>query len=79
MTVSVDNGKYTVVVEQTGGMHALRHGEKWRDLTGDKLVYSLAAEVERLRDLLEWVGPQPGFTGSEWQAVIDGKETRNAP
>jgi hypothetical protein len=36
--VSVNDGKYTVVLED-GNMHALRYGEPWgRDLAGDNLV-----------------------------------------
>jgi hypothetical protein len=70
MTVTVGDGKYSVVVRSDGGMHALRNGEAWRDLTGDKLVYCLTAEVQRLRELLEWVGPQPGYTGKEWQVLV---------
>jgi hypothetical protein len=48
--VEIEDGKYTVIQEDTGTLHALRYGEPWRDLCGDKLVYCLAAEVEALRD-----------------------------
>lgn len=47
--VDLEGGKYTVVMEANGNLYALRGGEPWRSLTGDKLVYALAAEVERLR------------------------------
>lgn len=47
--IDIEGGKYTVVMSNNGGLHALRFGEPWRSLTGDKLVYALAAEVERLR------------------------------
>lgn len=33
-----------------GGLHALRYGEEWRDLTGDKLVFSLAYELNEERE-----------------------------
>lgn len=52
LNVSVDNGKYTVIMEANGRMHALRYGEPWQDLSGNKLVYCLAAEVEALRNAL---------------------------
>ena len=52
LNVSVDNGKYTVIMEADGRLHAMRHGEPWQDLTGNKLVYCLAAEVEALRTAL---------------------------
>ena len=35
------------------GLCALRHGERWRDCTGDNLIFSLATEVQNLRDQLE--------------------------
>lgn len=40
--VDLEGGKCTVVMPNNGGLHALRYGEPWRDLTGDKLVYALA-------------------------------------
>lgn len=46
------DGKYTVVIEPNGGLHALRHDETWRDLTGDKLVYCLAYELQEARATL---------------------------
>lgn len=48
--VSVASGKYRVVMEHGGPLHALRHGEPWRDLVGDNLVFMLAVELERCRD-----------------------------
>lgn len=49
LRVEIEDGKYTVIQEADGRLLALRYGEQWRDLTGDKLVYALAAEVEKLR------------------------------
>jgi hypothetical protein len=51
MKVSVENGKYTVIVEPNGSMRALRYGEEWQDLTGQKLIYALTAEIDNLRKL----------------------------
>lgn len=51
--VTVADGKYTVVIGADGSLSALRHGEPWRDLTGDKLVYCLAAELIEARKALE--------------------------
>lgn len=50
--IELDDGKYTVVNElfDGGGFYALRYGEKWRNLVGDKLVYAMFSEIERLRD-----------------------------
>lgn len=44
-TVTVDDGKYEVIIEAEGGIKVLRHGEEWRDCTGDNLVYWLAVEL----------------------------------
>jgi predicted Ser/Thr protein kinase len=48
--VSVESGKYRIVMPQTGPLHAYRHGEEWRDLTGDKMVYALASELQNTRE-----------------------------
>ena len=44
MRVSVEGGKYTYVVTETNS-RVLRYGELWRDATGDKFTYSMAAET----------------------------------
>lgn len=45
----LEDGKYTI--ECCGGsMKALRYGEPWRDLTGDKLIGALLDELDRIRD-----------------------------
>jgi hypothetical protein len=51
--VQLENGKYTVILGNNGTMTCHRYGEPWRELTGDKLVYALAVEVQRLRGILE--------------------------
>lgn len=75
LSVSVNDGKYTVVLEADGKLHALRYGEVWRDLVGDNLVYSLAyeldeersknaqleAEIERLKNELQNSGIQNSY------------------
>ena len=50
--IELFDGKYTVVNELSsgGGFYALRYGEPWRSLAGDKLVYSMFCEIERLRE-----------------------------
>lgn len=45
--VTVEDGKYTVVFED-GKLYALRYGEPWRDLTGDKFVYALMCRIQAL-------------------------------
>lgn len=54
--VTVADGKYTVCIgvgAHAGHLKALRYGEEWQDLTGNNLVYYLAAEVRDLRAQLE--------------------------
>ena len=52
MRVSVDGGKYTYVITETNA-HVLRYGELWKDATGDKFTYCMAAEIESLREQIE--------------------------
>ena len=47
--IELDDGKYTVVHDSGAGLHALRYGEHWRDMTGDGLVLAMAQEIEDLR------------------------------
>ena len=54
--ISVDEGKYTIIVDCSGGrpaMRFLRHGEPWpaedRKRQGDTLVYLLAEELHEAR------------------------------
>lgn len=54
--VNLENGKYTVILDQRGGefkFFALRHHEPWRDLVGDNLTFSMFKEITNLREQLE--------------------------
>ena len=51
-TVVLEDGKYAITGIETGHLEALRHGEPWRELTGDKLVLGLAQEIQELREQL---------------------------
>lgn len=61
MQQTYEDGKYTVIFdEQSGALKALRYGDEWRDLSGDKLIYCMLAEhadaqaeIARLRGALE--------------------------
>lgn len=51
LNVSVSDGKYTVIQEADGRLHALRHGQPWgRDIVGDTLVLCLAQELAQARE-----------------------------
>jgi hypothetical protein len=53
LSVTVYNGKYTVVQDHKGVLRALRYGEEWRDCCGDGLILALAKEVDELRKLVK--------------------------
>lgn len=46
--LSFEDGKYQLILD-AGEFTALRHGQPWRDLTGDKLVYTMFAEIQGLQ------------------------------
>lgn len=50
VSVTTNDGKYTVVLPEDGGLHVLRYGERWRECAGDKLVLQLAMDLEQARD-----------------------------
>jgi len=47
MKIELEDGKYTYVFNN-GEQYALRYGESWRDLTGDKFIYCMAARIDEL-------------------------------
>lgn len=53
--IDLDDGKYTVLHDNGRDFRALRHGEPWRELTGDKLVFAMACEIERLRAPIDMI------------------------
>ena len=55
LSVSIENGKYTVVQEDDGTVCVQRFGEDWRGVTGDKLILTLAYEIDKLREQLKGV------------------------
>jgi len=72
MRVDLQNGKYTVIQEPSGRLHCLRYGEPWRDCTGDGLIYSLAAEVEALRERIKAASNFLVCVAiADWQEVVN--------
>lgn len=45
--IELEDGKYTVLYD-LGECKALRYGEPWRDLTGDKLIGCMLERIEEL-------------------------------
>lgn len=51
MQIYTDDRKYeTILDEDTGRIAVLRHGEEWRDETGDNYILSLIHLIEQMRD-----------------------------
>mgnify|MGYP001585190004 FL=1 len=48
MKHTFDYGKYTVQEENGTNFKALRHGEEWRDLTGDNLIASMLYDYDEV-------------------------------
>ncbi len=53
MRIELEGGKY-IYEQDARGSRVLRHGEPWRDLTGDKFISALADEIVRLRGPETW-------------------------
>lgn len=56
-TVEIDlcEGKYTVVYDHnTHELKALRYGDMWRDLTGDRMIHAMFDEIVELRSKLNY-------------------------
>jgi len=54
-SVKLDGGKYEVILGQDGSsfnFHALRYGEKWRNLVGDNLILAMFNKIQDLEDKL---------------------------
>jgi hypothetical protein len=52
--LELEGGKYTIVQEdKPHQFYALRHGEKWRDLTGDGLVLALCQQLSDTQELAQ--------------------------
>lgn len=70
-----DDGKYTVIFDD-GRLYALRHGEPWRDLTGDKLVLAMLQEALAPAPALS---DEPDPDPNDWDAVLSTGEPAPAP
>lgn len=49
LRVKVDDGKYEVIISPDGSARALRYGEEWQDLTGNKFIVAMAIELDEER------------------------------
>jgi len=52
--IDLCDGKYSVIYDfETGRSEALRYGEKWRDLRGDKMVLAMFDRIVELEEQLK--------------------------
>ena len=51
--VSICDGKYTIIQDASGRTSVLRHGEEWRDSTGDNVILGAAYEIQKLHDRIK--------------------------
>lgn len=49
MEVTLDDGKYRIVIEK-GEIVAYRYGKAWQNLTGDNLIFNLVNRVSELTE-----------------------------
>ena len=76
MNIILEDGKYEYHCKD-GEQYALRNGEPWRDLTGDKFIYCMAARIgqlERQRDELLAALDQVSATRNIGSAHIIARE-----
>lgn len=45
--IELEDGKYTVTYNK-GELKALRYGEPWREMIGDKLMYAMFCRIQEL-------------------------------
>lgn len=54
LRIDVDDGKYTVIQHDLGGVEILRHGQSWLDgnaIKGVNCLMAMAYEIEELRKI----------------------------
>lgn len=52
-TLTLEDGKYALVLHPDGKFEALRYGQPWRDLCGDKMVLCLMQRIQALESQVE--------------------------
>lgn len=79
LRISVDGGKYAVIQDAGGRLHATRYGEPWRDLVGDNLVLCLAQELKAAREHIASLERQIGSGPKEDPHLTEDVEGSIAP
>jgi hypothetical protein len=77
--IELEGGKYTVIHDNGADFHALRNGERWRDLVGDGLVLAMAHEIEhlslKLADVKGWYDAAMEQSNIAGYACVDAPTT----
>lgn len=69
-------GEYEVRHSNGADFHALRHGDRWRELAGDNLVLALVSRIEQLEQLFTNPTPEMVQAGlAEVQRMLDDWDT----
>lgn len=76
MQIYTDGRKYeTILDEDTGRITILRHGEEWRDETGDNYILSLIHLIEQMRDDYAELHYENEANKLKFESQIDDKES----
>jgi hypothetical protein len=71
--ITICDGKYTLIYnDEDGNFRALRYGEEWRSLVGDKLVFAMFCELQAAQQSVQsdsdWPCSNCGYVNKgEWQ------------
>jgi hypothetical protein len=64
MRINLNDKKYTYVRNEDGSQSALRYGKPWRNLTGDNFIFSMAQEIEELKQRIAELEADKAIGGS---------------
>ena len=69
--IDLVDGKYTVIIDMNNGVFkALRYGEEWRSLTGDKMVLAMFDKIVELQEEVSRLkGGDASATSVQWHAL----------
>lgn len=74
--IDLCDGKYTIICDlRTGQFEALRHGERWRSLVGDKMILAMFDKIIELREKLadRDAIPDEVRVPRDWMAIVTDK------
>ena len=73
-TIKLQDGKY-IITNNKGVLKAFRHGEEWRDIVGDNLIYALVQKVNELEDELCQAIDVIEDSGVDYEEIIEAKNS----